>query len=149
MDAHNSTAFLLGDLARQLRYRFDARTRTLGVTRPQWRVLLTLARREGLTQTELAEQLEVERITLCRMIDRLAEAGLVERRADPHDRRVWRLHLMPSALVIAEELSAIGAEIEEEALSVLSPAERKVLRETLLRIRERFSNRGCDEGRAA
>ena len=147
IDAHQSFALLLHDVARQFRYRFDARARVLGVTRPQWRALLVLARREGLSQSELAEVLEVERITLCRMIDRLAEAGLVERRADPHDRRVWRLHLMPKSRAIVEQLSAIGAEIEEEALSALSAAERTMLRESLMRIREKLT--GKCEGRSS
>jgi MarR family transcriptional regulator, transcriptional regulator for hemolysin len=142
MDAQDSIAFLLHDLARQFRYRFDARARALGVTRPQWRALLILARREGLSQSELADLLEVERITLCRMVDRLAEAGLVERRADPKDRRIWRLHLTPSALGIVEQLTQIGADLEEEALSALSAAERTMLRETLTRVRNELYGHG-------
>ena len=141
MDFSESVAVLLHDLARRFRYRFDARARVLGVTRPQWRALLLLARREGLSQSELAELLEVERITLCRMIDRLAEAGLVERRADPYDRRVWRLHLMPSARGIVEQLTTIAADLEEEALSALSPAERTMLRESLVRMRDGLDRR--------
>ena len=136
MDAQDSLAFLLHDLSRQFRYRFDSRARVLGVTRTQWRALLVLARREGLSQSELADLLEVERITLCRMVDRLAEAGFVERRADPHDRRIWRLHLTPSAHGIVGQLTEIGADLEEQALSPLSPAERTMLRETLTRMRD-------------
>jgi DNA-binding MarR family transcriptional regulator len=136
MTFDDSVAFLVHDLARQFRYRFDARARDLGVTRPQWRALLRLNHSEGVTQSELAESLEVERITLCRMIDRMAEAGLVERRADPHDRRVWRLHLLPRAVELVGKLSAIGAELEEQALSALAPAERTMVRECLLRMRE-------------
>lgn len=145
MDAQNSIAWMLHDLARQFRYRFDARARALGVTRPQWRALLTLARREGLSQSELATQLDVERITLCRMVDRLAESGLVERRADPQDRRIWRLHLMPKAHAIVEQLSTIGAELEEEALSALSSAERTMLRETLSRVSQGLDRRSRED----
>jgi len=142
MDAQNSVAFLLHDLSRQFRYRFDALARVIGVTRPQWRALLILARREGLSQSELADLLEVERITLCRMVDRLAEAGLVERRADPRDRRIWRLHLTASAHGIVEQLTKIGADLEEQALSPLSPAERTMLRETLARVRDELYRHG-------
>lgn len=138
MDTQVSVAFLLHDLARQFRHRFDARAKDLGVTRTQWRTLLSLARREGLTQSELADLLDVERITLCRMVDRLAEAGLVERRADPQDRRVWRLHLLPRAHAIVGQLTGIGADIEEEVLSALEPGERIILRETLTRLRQGF-----------
>lgn len=145
MDTQVSVAFLLHDIARQFRYRFDARAKDIGVTRTQWRTLLSLARREGLTQSELADLLDVERITLCRMVDRLAEAGLVERRADPQDRRVWRLHLMPRAHAIVGQLSSIGTEIEEEVLSALEPGERTMLRETLTRLRQGFYRDGADD----
>lgn len=142
MDARNSIGFLLNDVSRQLRYRFDARARDIGVTRPQWRALLCLARIEGPTQSELADLLEVERITLCRMIDRLAEAGLVERRADPLDRRVWRLHLTEAAHGVVERLAQIGAELEAELLSLIGPVEQTMLCETLTRMREGLSRRG-------
>jgi DNA-binding MarR family transcriptional regulator len=128
--------FLVHDVARLMRYRFDFRARALGVTRPQWRALFTIAVNEGMTQAALAERLDVERITLCRMIDRLADAGLVERRADPKDRRVWRIHLLPAAYPIVDQLAAIGADIEAEALSVLSPDERETLRDMLTRLRD-------------
>ena len=148
MDAHEHIAFMLHDVARQIRYRFDARARDLGVTRPQWRALLYLARNEGVTQSELADLLEVERITLCRMVDRLAEAGLVERRADPADRRVWRLHLTAAALPIVDQLAALGAEIEQEALSNLTPADQIMLREYLFRIRDAIRHPDDNAGRS-
>jgi len=134
MDGQTSVGFLLHDVARLMRYRFDARARDLGVTRQQWRALLNLARQEGQTQAELADRLEVERITLCRMVDRLAEAGLVERRADPKDRRVWRLHLLPAAHDIVERLALLGAEIEDEAHELLGE-EFATLSASLTRLR--------------
>ena len=70
------------------------------------------------------------------MIDRLADAGLVERRADPRDRRVWRIHLLPEAYPIVDQLAAIGTDIEAEVLSVLSPDERDTLRDMLTRLRD-------------
>jgi DNA-binding MarR family transcriptional regulator len=146
MDSQKSVAFLLHDLARQFRYRFDARAKDLGVTRTQWRTLLQLWRREGPTQSELADLLDVERITLCRMVDRLAEAGLVERRADPQDRRVWRLHLLPRAHAIVGQLTSIGSDIEEEILSALRPGEQAMLRETLTRLRQSFNRDAVDGG---
>lgn len=124
------------DVARLIRQRFDARSRGLGVTRPQWRALLNLAHEPGMTQAELAERVEVERITACRMIDRLAEAGFVERRADPADRRVWRLHLLPPARAIVDQLATIGAEIEAEALSHVSNEEARQLTANLTCIRD-------------
>jgi DNA-binding MarR family transcriptional regulator len=82
--------------------------------------LIYLSRVDGLTQTELADSLDVERISAGRMVDRLVESGLVERRADPSDRRVWRLHLLPAAHGIVSELTSIGEQVEAETLSVLT-----------------------------
>lgn len=148
IDEQASVAFLLHDTARRFRQRFDHRARDLGVTRQQWRALMNLARRPAQTQAELADTLEVERITLCRMIDRLTDAGLVERRGDPADRRVWRLHLTPRANAMVSELAIIGHELEEEALRGMSAAERVRLYDDLLRLRDALSTDGF-EPRAA
>jgi MarR family transcriptional regulator for hemolysin len=126
--------FLLHDIARLMRHRFDVRARDLGVTRPQWRALVHLARHPGSTQSELADLLDVEQITLCRMVDRLAEAGLVERRPDSRDRRVRRLHLLPPAVAIVDDLTAIGAVLEEEVLSPLDTAEQAQFARSVTRI---------------
>ncbi len=113
----SSIAFLLGDVSRLIRRRFDARARSLGVSRAQWQVLFALSRNEGINQTGLADYLEVETITLCRMVDRLAEAGLVERRADPADRRAWRLHLTDAAHPLLDQLKLLGDEVVAEAVA--------------------------------
>jgi DNA-binding MarR family transcriptional regulator len=124
------------DIARRSRYRFDARARSGGITRAQWRVLIMLSRVDGPTQSDLAEMLDVERITLCRMVDRLAEAGMVERRADPSDRRVWRLHLTERATPVVDELSAIANEMEEDMLEPLSAEQRELLTNLLTTVRD-------------
>ena len=85
--------FEINETARAIRRLFDQRTSVMGVTRPQWRVLARLKREPGLRQVELAERLDMEPITLCRIVDRLEEAGLVERKTDPSDRRAWLLEL--------------------------------------------------------
>jgi len=135
-DMSRRISFLMHDIARQGRYRFDARARSRGITRAQWRVLIMLSRVDGPTQSDLAETLDVERITLCRMVDRLAEAGMVERRADPSDRRVWRLHLTERAMPLVEELSAIANEMEEDLLEPLSAEERELLTNLLTTVRD-------------
>lgn len=127
---------LLHDVARGVRQRFDMRARSLGVTRQQWRTLIAIARAEGASQAELAERLEVERITLCRMIDRLADAGLVERRADPRDRRIWRVHLRPDARTLVERLREVAVGVEEEILADFPAEERASLVAGLNRLRE-------------
>jgi MarR family transcriptional regulator for hemolysin len=140
-----STGFLMHDIARLMRYRFDSRARDLGVTRPQWRALLHLARNPGSTQTELADMLDVEQITLCRMVDRLSEAGLVERRADPSDRRVRRLHLLEPAHAIVDRLAEIGTELENEVLSPLGADERAALARSLERVRDGLRRPPADD----
>lgn len=142
MNVTESIGLLLHDTARAFRFRFDAMARDLGVTRQQWRALYHISRHEGLHQAELADLLEVERITLCRMVDRLADAGLVERRADPKDRRVWRLHLLPPAHAIVDRLAEIGQELEREALSALTETERTQLFDSLKRLREAVRDGG-------
>lgn len=131
-----SIGFLLSDTARLLRRRFDERARTIGVTRAQWRTLTVLSRNEGANQGALAELLEVEPITLCRMIDRLAEAGHVERRRDPADRRAWNIYLTDRSRPLLDQLRALGEQVVEDALAGLTPAGREALTRSLDRIRD-------------
>ncbi|HEY6869532.1 MAG TPA: MarR family winged helix-turn-helix transcriptional regulator [Novosphingobium sp.] len=98
----NNFGFYFSDIARLLRKRFDAAARSDGMTGAQSRVLAVIAQQPGINQGQLAERLDVEPITVCRMIDRMEQAGLVERRPDPHDRRARLLY--PAAH--AEELIA-------------------------------------------
>ncbi|QDX24852.1 MarR family transcriptional regulator [Sphingomonas suaedae] len=127
--------FLVADLARLLRRDFDLRAREIGVTNAQWRTLKTLARHEGSNQGALAELLEVEPITLARMLDRLEDAGLVERRRDPADRRAWRIHLTDAAQPLIGQLRDIADELVEDALAGISEADRAQMRRTLDRVR--------------
>jgi DNA-binding MarR family transcriptional regulator len=90
--------FLLHEVARLLRRRFEQNARDSGLTRSQWQVLAYLANNEGINQSGLADLLEIEPITLCRIVDKLQTRGLIERRPDPSDRRAWLLHLTPAAI---------------------------------------------------
>ena len=134
-------AQMLGDTSRLMRRSFDARARGIGVTRPQWQVLTTLLRHEGVNQGGLAELLDVEPITVCRMVDRLQEANLVERRADPADRRSWRLFLTPKAHELVTQLRPLVSDLIEDALEGVSEAEQAALRDTLERIRQNLARR--------
>lgn len=133
--------FILTDTARLLRKRFDCSARAIGVTRAQWQVLMVLSRVEGINQAGLADRLEIENITLGRIVDRLEESGFVERRADPADRRMWRLYLTPAAGPVLEQLLALGESVEAEAIAGLTDAERKQLQELLARLRTNLSGR--------
>jgi DNA-binding MarR family transcriptional regulator len=102
---------VLSDVARLIRTRADARARSHGMTRAQWMILVRLERQPGMSQNELAALIEVEPITVARLIDRLEARGFVERRADASDRRIWRLHLAPSATPMLKEIAKARAEL--------------------------------------
>jgi DNA-binding MarR family transcriptional regulator len=140
----DSLALILSDSARLLRRRFDARAQSLGVSRAQWQVLGALARMEGTNQSNLADYLEVETITLCRMIDRLQEAGLVERRADPADRRAWRLYLTDVAHPLLDQLRAVAQQVMAEALAGIDADQQASLTAGLAALRANLSRKGAD-----
>lgn len=135
----DTLGFLISDTARLIRRRFDERARLIGATRAQWRTLAMLSRNEGINQGRLAELLEVEPITLCRMIDRLEESGLVERRRDPGDRRAWLIFLTDKARPVIDQLHSIGATVLEAALEGVSPGDRAVLNRSLALLRENLA----------
>lgn len=130
-----NSGHLLSDSARLLRRDFDARVRQLGVTGPQARLLLNLATAEGENQGFYAERMEVEPITLCRMIDRMEEAGLVERRRDKADRRAWRVHLTDRSRAMLDRLRLCIAEMQANMLAGFSPAEHDQFNRMMDRIR--------------
>jgi DNA-binding MarR family transcriptional regulator len=140
-------AFCVAETALVLRREFDRRAAALGVTRAQWRVLARLGRQDGLRQVELAEALDVEPITLCRMIDRLADAGLVERRRDDQDRRAWRIHLTPRAGPVLDRLREVAEIFLDDALDGVSEAEQLQVKDALARVRANIA--GSAAGRRA
>jgi MarR family transcriptional regulator for hemolysin len=128
--------FEIGETAHALRKAFDRRAVGLGITRAQWKVLFKVTRLPGLRQIELADMLDIEPITLSRIIDRLEEAGLVERAADPADRRAWRLHVTAKAQPIVEKLRAVANDMAAEAFGGIDPKDIDIARRVLGRVRE-------------
>jgi DNA-binding MarR family transcriptional regulator len=124
---------MLHDVARLFRRRFERRARQTGlpITRQQARALLLIARNEGLSQAAVATGLDIESIALVRILDRLHEEGLVERRPHPTDRRIRTLWLSPLAWGVVERVLAINAETREEACAGLNPAARALLMHAL------------------
>jgi MarR family transcriptional regulator, transcriptional regulator for hemolysin len=112
---------MLNDVARMLRTYADHRAAQFGITRAQWVVLVRLDRSEGLKQSELAEILDLQPISLTRLLDKLCDCGLIERRADPVDRRAKRLFLTPAARPLLEKLGALGEDLMATALSGVAP----------------------------
>jgi MarR family transcriptional regulator for hemolysin len=123
--------FLLHEVARLLRRRFEQNARDFGLTRSQWQVLAYLANNEGINQSGLADLLEIEPITLGRIVDRLQARGLIERHPDPSDRRVWLLHLTLAARPKLSQLRRLGEVTRGEALAEVPEADTECLLKTL------------------
>ena len=133
--------YLLADNSRLARWAFDQQVREIGVTGPQARLLLILSRRPGENQGFYAEQLEVEPITLCRMVDRLEEAGMIERRRDPTDRRAWQLHLTVKSQKIVAKLQRRVDSLVDDMLCGLTSEEREEFARLLKTVGTNLSER--------
>ncbi|MEO7935230.1 MAG: MarR family transcriptional regulator [Dokdonella sp.] len=131
----NSFAYTLHDVTCLFRKHFDRRAIRFDLTRAQWRALKSIRRREGLSQTELAEFLEMEPIAVGRVIDRLVAAAFVERRADPNDRRRWCLHLTAKAHEVTDDMEVLAAELRHEALAGVTQTDFDAFERVLAKIR--------------
>lgn len=130
---------LVTDVTRLLRKHFDRRAVRFQMTRAQWRALKRLSHNEGMRQNELAEQLEMEPIAIGRVIDRLQKGGFVERRADPADRRAWRLHLTPRAHGVVDDMEQISSELFRQAQRGISAADMKAMMAMLTRMKDNLN----------
>jgi MarR family transcriptional regulator for hemolysin len=138
-DADRSVGFLISDLARLLRRSFDRRVQALGLTQVQWRAILNLSRAEGMTQSALAEALEVKPITLARLIDRMEVAGWVERRNHPLDRRAVQLYLTAKSAPLLAEIQTRARTLIDEATAGLSTTDERALVSTLQHIKRNLT----------
>jgi DNA-binding MarR family transcriptional regulator len=136
-----SFGFLLYDAARLYRRDFERRAKQLGLTRAQWSVLAHLARNEGTNQAAAADVLEIEPITLVRLLDRLEAAGWVERRADPNDRRARLLYLTDKAHPILDQMYGLAMETRDLALTGIAEVDRDTMIEMLIKIRQNLTTR--------
>jgi len=132
--------FLLHEVARLLKRRFEQHARGSGLTRSQWQVLAYLAQNEGIHQSGLAELLEIEPITLGRIVDKLEAQGLIKRHPHPSDRRLWLLHLTRAARPQLVQLRKLGAITRAEALAGMSEADVERLLRTLLQLKANLAD---------
>ena len=135
--------FLLHDVARLLKKRFEQNSRDSGLTRSQWQVLAYLAHNEGINQRGLAELLDIEPITLGRIVDKLEGLGLIERFPHPSDRRVWILNLTPAARPKLEQVRKLGDLTRGAALDGVSQADCQRLVTTLMKLKKNLTE-ACD-----
>jgi MarR family transcriptional regulator, transcriptional regulator for hemolysin len=132
--------FTLGEVQRLMRAYADKEAARYGITRAQWAVLAKVERFEGMKQTELAEQLEMQPITLTRLIDKLCDNGWIERRGDETDRRVNRLYLKKAARPLLGKLAGLRSEITATALEGIHPADAHQMLTQLEAVRENVRN---------
>jgi MarR family transcriptional regulator for hemolysin len=135
VDFERDLLFLLNDIGRLLRVDADKRARAHGMTRAQWGILIWLERQPGISQKELAELLEVEPITVARLVDRLELRGMVERRPDPRDRRIWRLHLLLPAHLVLREINQQRSEIAATLTGGIDEDNLTIMIEALVRMK--------------
>lgn len=138
-DSSQSLASLIADLSRLMRRSLNRNIRGTGLTHPQWRVIGLLRKAQGINQAALAERMDIQPISLTRLIDRMAAAGWIERRPDPRDRRAVQLFLTDKAQPILEELRHAGDGFEADALAGISAIEQDQLRQMLGKIRTNLS----------
>ena len=132
--------FTVGELARLIRAYADRQAARYGITRAQWAVLTKVERFEGMNQSELAEQMEMQPITLTRLVDRLCDNGWIERRDDETDRRVNRLYLRKAARPLLAKLSGLRSEITATAVEGIGQADAHRLLTQLETIKENVRN---------
>lgn len=128
--------YLIHDVTRLARKHFDRRAAGFELTRAQWMAIKRLHRNEGISQTELADQLDMESIAVGRVIDRLEQAGFIERRADRKDRRRWNLHLLPKAQAVIGDMEVIAAGLRNEATRGVAPVDMDALYRVLEQIKQ-------------
>ena len=130
---------LLHDVARSQRTRFDQWARTYGMTRAQMMILVRLSLQPGLSQNEMAELCEVEPISIGRLVDRLEAHGLLERRADPGDRRIRRLHLLSASEPILADIRKYKTALHNDLTEGLAPATIEAAVEVLLHMKQQLT----------
>ena len=126
-DGIDRLGFLIHDVQRLMRKRFEARARGLGLSSAQWRLMVRVAKEEGITQARLAELLEIEPISVSRLVDRMEACGWIERRSDAADRRVRMIFPTAKASEAYAEVKSLAAEVYEVSLTSVAPEDRRVL----------------------
>lgn len=139
------TGFLLAEVTRQLRSIFEVEMSGRGLTEASWRALAYLAREDGQTQAQLARTLEISRVAMGEMIDRLERDGWVERRKDSNDRRAWRIHLSVECRKNLPAFRAAATEIQSRCFAGLSEVQIAKLQEILLQLRQHLQQVRTDK----
>lgn len=139
-DSQRGAGFLLTDSARLLRKLIDRRLQPLGLSRAQWSVLAILANHEGVSQSQISQELEIEKSTAGRLIDQVEKSGWIERRPIPGDRRLWSIHLTDQARPLLVEIERVVLHAREEMLRGLSEEQQNTLNDLLRTLKTNLSD---------
>ena len=138
-DSYRGPGFLLTDSARLLRKLIDRRLQPLGLSRAQWSILAILSNHDGLSQSQISDELEIEKSTAGRLIDQVEKSGWIERRPIPGDRRLWGIHLTDRARQLLAEVESVILNTRAEMLRGLSAEQQQDLSELLLTVKSNLS----------
>ena len=139
-EPQDNFGFLIHDVARLLRKNFSRRVQSFGLTQEQSRVIVHLSRCEGIQQVDLAELLEIKPITLARLLDKLQDNGLIERRVNPDDRRAFRLYLTRAAHAVLKKILVIGAATHADAYRHISASDLEITFSVLSQLKANLVN---------
>ena len=139
-DGIDRLGFLIHDVQRLLRKRFETRASGLGLSSAQWRLMVRVAKEEGISQARLAELLEIEPISVSRLVDRMEEGGWIERRSDAADRRVRMIFPTAKASAAYAEVKSLAGEVYEQSLTGVSLEHRRVLIKALEAMAENLAD---------
>ncbi|WP_417318543.1 MarR family winged helix-turn-helix transcriptional regulator [Emcibacter sp.] len=142
-DPDKSIGFLMTDVSRLMRRNFMRRAQELGLSQAQWMTLFRIYRQEGVKQITLAESMEIQPITLARLIDSLQEAGLVDRRRDPDDRRAFRIYLTDKAQPFLKKVEPLLAQTRDAAMAGFSEQEKSELLQKICQIKQNLLDAEC------
>ncbi|MEK9723373.1 MAG: MarR family transcriptional regulator [Rhodospirillaceae bacterium] len=145
-DYDRNFGFLIHDVARLMRIAYDRRMKPLGLTRSQWWVLNNLYFNQGISQTDLAKILDVERATLGRLLDRLEAKDWIDRRPDTEDRRINRVYLSEAAQPTMQTMRSEARRTVDEALACLTPDEQSQMFEMLSRMKAELTETNGRQG---
>jgi DNA-binding MarR family transcriptional regulator len=149
MSLDRDLLILLHDVARMQRTRFDQWARRYGMTRAQGMILFRLLRQPGISQNEMAALCEVEPITVGRLVDRLEARGMLERRSDPTDRRLRRLHLLPAAQPILAAIDVYKNELTDFLTGDFEPKKVEAMVDLLLHMKHKLIMEAAAQKNAA
>lgn len=139
-DSHRGAGFLLTDTARLLRKLIDRRLQPLGLSRAQWSVLAILSNHEGVSQSQISHELEIEKSTAGRLIDQVEKSGWIERRPIPGDRRLWSIHLTDQARQLLVAVERVILHSRDEMLRGLSADQQQYLTDILQTVKSNLSH---------